>query len=179
MPLIKDGRIVEDRFVRVDDGPVADVAPVLVPAERFLADAAEYHAAKVPVGVIWPNNRRVSELAPHLDRLALVALHFPAFKDGRAYSQARILRERYKYRGELRATGDILQDQFLFLLRAGFNSFEVKKPADAAAFAEAAHRYTVFYQPTGDGRTTALRERLRRFHAGETSSTRTDREHAS
>jgi uncharacterized protein (DUF934 family) len=144
MPLIKDGKLVEDHFVRVlDDGPVADAAPVLIPAERFLADAAEYAAIGVPVGVLWPNNKRVSELAPHLDRLALIALHFPAFKDGRAYSQARILRERYRYRGELRATGDILQDQFLFLLRAGFNAF---------------------YQPTGDGRATALRARLKKFH---------------
>ena len=165
MPLIKDGKIAEDRFVRVDeDGPVSDVAPILVTAERFLANASAYQAAKVPVGVFWPNNKRIEELAPYLDRLALVALHFPAFKDGRAYSQARILRERYKYKGELRATGDILQDQFLFMVRAGFNSFEVKKDADAAAFAEAVHRYSVFYQPTGDGRSTALRERLHRFH---------------
>jgi uncharacterized protein (DUF934 family) len=180
MPLIKDGRTVEDRFVRLDEeGPLPDVVPVLVPAERFLADQAEYLAAKVPLGVLWPNNKRVSELEPYLGRLALIALHFPAFKDGRAYSQARILRERYKYKGELRATGDILQDQFLFLLRAGFNSFEVKKDADAAAFAEAAHRYSIFYQPTGDGRTTALRERLRRFHANETSASVPDKEHAS
>jgi uncharacterized protein (DUF934 family) len=168
MPLIKDGKVVEDRFVRVDeDGPVSDVAPVLVPAERFLSSISEYRNAKVPVGVIWPNDKRIEDLEPYLDRLALVALQFPAFKDGRAYSQARILRERYKFKGELRATGDILQDQFLFLLRAGFNSFEVKKDADAAAFAEAVHRFTVFYQPTGDGRATALRERLRRFHAAE------------
>lgn len=179
MPLIKDGRIAEDRFVRLEeDGPVADVGPVLVPADHFLAHFGEYAASKVPVGVLWPNNRRIEELAPHLDRLSLVALHFPAFKDGRAYSQARILRERYKYKGELRATGDILQDQFLFLLRAGFNSFEVKKDADAAVFAAAVHRYTVFYQPTGDGRTTALRERLRRFHAGETQDL-SEKEHVS
>lgn len=168
MPLIKNGRIVEDRFVRVDeDGPITDVAAVLVPAERYLADADAYAEAKAPVGVLWPNNRRIEELAPYLERLALVALQFPAFKDGRAYSQARILRERYKFKGELRATGDILQDQFLFLLRAGFDSFKVKKAADAAAFAQAVHRYSVFYQPTGDGRSTALRERLKRFHLGE------------
>jgi len=168
MPLIKDGKIIEDRFVHLDEqGQLTDVAPVLVPAERFLASASEYLSAKVPVGVLWPNSKRIDELAPYLDRLALVALHFPAFKDGRAYSQARILRERYKYKGELRATGDILQDQFLLLVRSGFNSFEVKKDADAAAFAEAVHRYSVFYQPTGDGRTTALRERLHRFHNAE------------
>ena len=66
-------------------------------------------------GVLWPNDRDVAELAPYLDRLALVALAFPNFKDGRAYSQARILRERHRFRGELRATGQVLRDQFLFL----------------------------------------------------------------
>lgn len=179
MPLIKEGKIVEDRFVRVDeDGPLLDVAAVLVSSERFLSNA-EYQRAKVPVGVFWPNGRRIDELAPYLGSLALIALVFPAFKDGRAYSQARILRERYKYKGELRATGDILQDQFLLLLRAGFNSFEVKKDADAAAFAEAARRYSVFYQPTGDGRSTALRERLKRFHAKEDQLQPADKEYAS
>ena len=86
---------------------------------------------------MWPNNRKVAELAPYLDRLALVALVFPTFRDGRAYSQARLLRERHGFRGELRATGQVLRDQFMFLVRAGFDAFEVKKDADAAAFAEA------------------------------------------
>src|SRR5439155_14573700 len=83
---------------------------------------------------------------------ALIALVFPKFSDGRAFSQARLLRERYGFRGELRATGQVLRDQFLFLLRAGFDAFEVTKDADAAAFTDAERRYSVFYQPTGDGR---------------------------
>ena len=87
---------------------------------------------------------------------------FPAFRDGRAYSQARILRENLGFRGELRATGQVLRDQFLFMLRAGFDSFEVTKEVDAAAFVESTRRFDVFYQPTGDGRATALRRRLSR-----------------
>jgi uncharacterized protein (DUF934 family) len=83
----------------------------------------------------------------------------PKFKDGRAYSQARLLRERHGFRGELRATGDVLRDQFQFLLRAGFDAFEVKKPADAKVFAQAAARFSVFYQPSADGRPPALRRR--------------------
>ena len=63
--------------------------------------------------------------------MSLVALVFPKFQDGRAYSQARILRERFGYRGEMRATGQVLRDQFVFMLRAGFDAFEVKKDADA------------------------------------------------
>ena len=90
---------------------------------------------------------------------------FPTFKDGRAYSQALLLRERHEFRGELRATGQVLRDQLMFLQRAGFDSFEVKKDNDAAAFAEAVHRYSVFYQPTGDGRVTALHRRMQLRHS--------------
>jgi uncharacterized protein (DUF934 family) len=161
MRLVKDGRVIEERFVRLPDGaPAPEDVPVIVPAERFLADAAELIARPAPTGILWPNNRNVAELAPYLDRLALVALVFPRFGDGRAYSQARRIRERYGFRGELRATGDVLRDQFVFLLRSGFDAFEVKKDADAAAFAEASARYSVFYQPTGDGRLSTLHERV-------------------
>lgn len=161
MPLIKNAEQVEDRFVRVaDDAPLPDDGPVLLPADRFLSDADRIVARNGAAGVLWPNNRDVAELAPYLGRLGLVALVFPAFKDGRAYSQARALRERFGFRGEIRATGDVLRDQFLFLHRAGFDAFEVKKPADARAFCEALQRYNVFYQPAADGEGGALRRRL-------------------
>ncbi|MGZ3311534.1 MAG: DUF934 domain-containing protein [Xanthobacteraceae bacterium] len=163
MPLVKAGRIVEDRFVRVlDDAPVPDGVPVMLPAARLLADARELVLRHAPTGVIWPNDRRIAELVPYLDWIALVALVFPTFRDGRAYSQARLLRERHEFRGELRATGQVLRDQLLFLHRAGFDAFEVSKENDTAAFREALQRYSVFYQPTGDGRTSALGARLSR-----------------
>src|SRR5438093_6826620 len=92
MRLVRAGRIVADEYVRVlDDAPIPDGVPVIVPAARFLADADEIARREAPTGVLWPNNRRASELAPYLDQLALVALVFPNFKDGRAYSQARQL----------------------------------------------------------------------------------------
>jgi uncharacterized protein (DUF934 family) len=166
MRLVKGGQVVEDRYVRVlDDAPIPESVPVIVTAERFIADPEGISRRAAPTGVLWPNSRKVAELAPHLDRLAVVALVFPTFKDGRAYSQARLLREHYGFRGELRATGDVLRDQFMFLLRAGFDAFEVKKDADAAVFAKEIARHTVFYQPTGDGRVPALRARLGRADA--------------
>jgi uncharacterized protein (DUF934 family) len=156
MRLVKSGHAIDDPFVRVlDDAPIPDGVPVILSAARFLADAAVLAGRAAQTGVLWPNNRKVAELAPYLDRLALVALEFPKFKDGRAYSQARLLRENYGFRGELRATGDILRDQFMFLLRAGFDAFEVKKDADVAAFSTEIARHTVVYQPTGDGRLAA------------------------
>ena len=162
MPLVKAGRVVDDPYVRaLDDAPIPDGVPVIVPGPRFLADASELVARDAPVGVLWPNDRRAAELAPWLGELALIALVFPKFRDGRAYSQARLLRERYGFRGELRATGEVLRDQFQFLIRAGFDAFEVKKQADARVFTEAAARFSVFYQPSTDGRLPALRRRLR------------------
>src|SRR5580658_8100331 len=161
MPLVKNGKILGDAFVNVaDDAEIPGEGAILISAARFLEDPETLSRRAGKTGVIWPNNRDVDDLVPYLDRLAVVALVFPKFKDGRAYSQARLLRERHGFRGELRATGDVLRDQFQFLLRAGFDAFEVKKPADAKVFAQAAARFSVFYQPSADGRLPALRRRL-------------------
>ncbi|MDA9425268.1 MULTISPECIES: DUF934 domain-containing protein [Bradyrhizobium] len=166
MPLVKGGKIMGDSFVKLAvDTPQPEGGDILVPAERFLGDAEGLLEGAGKVGVIWPNNRDIVELVPYLDRIAAVALVFPTFRDGRAYSQARLLRERYNYRGELRATGQVLRDQFVFMLRAGFDAFEVKKQADAEAFMQTAKRYSVFYQPTGDGRITALHRRMQLRHS--------------
>jgi len=166
MPLVKNLKIVDDPYLRVlDDAAIADDAVVLVPAARLTADAGELTQRSGRTGVLWPNDRDVAELVPYLDRLELIALSFPNFKDGRAYSQARLLRERHGYDGELRATGQVLRDQFVFMTRAGFDAFEVKKDADADAFAETVKRYSVFYQPTGDGRVTALNRRMQLRHS--------------
>ena len=160
MQLVKANRVVADRYQRVlDDAPLPEGA-ILLPAERFLADHAELAARTAPIGVLWPNSRRVSELAPHLGRLSLIVLNFPTFKDGRAYSQARQLREQYRFRGELRAAGDVLRDQYQFMARAGFDAFEVKKDADVAIFLKPPARYSVVYQPAGDMLTPALRRRI-------------------
>jgi uncharacterized protein (DUF934 family) len=166
MPLVENAKIVEDRYVRVDDdAPIPERVPVIVSAKRFLAEADALIRRDGSLGVAWPNDRRVAELQPWLGHLALVALNFPKFRDGRAYSQARLLREQYGFGGTLRATGDVLRDQFSFLVRAGFDSFDVKKPADARAFAQSVERYSVFYQPGADGRAPALQRRVQKSRA--------------
>jgi uncharacterized protein (DUF934 family) len=166
MPLVKNGKIATDTFVHVaDDADLPDDGAILVSAARFLENPEAILRRPGKSGVIWPNNRDVDDLVPYLDRLAVVGLVFPSFRDGRAYSQARLLRERHGFKGELRATGQVLRDQFMFMLRAGFDAFEVKKEADAEAFANTAKRYSVFYQPTGDGRLTALHQRMQLRHS--------------
>ncbi|HXN68113.1 MAG TPA: DUF934 domain-containing protein [Bradyrhizobium sp.] len=166
MPLVKGEKITDDTFVHVaDDAEIPADGAILISSARFLENAEALSQRAGRTGVIWPNSRDVDDLVPWLDRLAVVALVFPTFRDGRAYSQARLLRERFNYRGELRATGQVLRDQFLFMLRAGFDAFEVKKPADAEAFANTVKRYSVFYQPTGDGRMTTLHRRMMLRHS--------------
>ncbi|HCW62261.1 MULTISPECIES: DUF934 domain-containing protein [Sphingobium] len=91
------------------------------------------------------------ELLPHLDRLSLVEVNFPAFGDGRGYSAARILREA-GYAGELRAVGDVLVDQIVAMRRCGFDSFHPAKPLDAEAVERALTRYADVYQKSVDGR---------------------------
>jgi len=105
----------------------------------------------------WPavelaNTDPVEEIAPHVSRLRLIVLNFPKFSDGRAYSQARLLRGRLGYRGELRATGGVLQDQIGFMLRCGFDSFESEQAGFGEALAKARTLFSVVYQPAEDGR---------------------------
>jgi uncharacterized protein (DUF934 family) len=166
MPLVKNGKITADSFVHVaDDAEIPADSAILISAARFMGDPEALSQRAGRTGLIWPNNRDLDDIVPYLDRVAVIALAFPTFRDGRAYSQARLLRERHGYRGELRATGQVLRDQFLFMLRAGFDAFEVKKPGDAEAFASTVKRYSVFYQPTGDGRVTALHQRMLLRHS--------------
>ena len=111
------------------------------------------------------NTEDVALLAGEIDQLNLIVLDFPKFTDGRAYSQARLLRERLGYRGGLRASGVVLRDQLPFLLRCGFDSFESDQPGFAEALAKARTLFSVVYQPTLDGRATAAELRLQRRDA--------------
>lgn len=91
-------------------------------------------------------------LLPHLDRLCLVEINFPVFGDGRGYSAAQILRE-HGYKGELRAVGDVLVDQFVFMRRCGFDSFAPDTPLDKAEVETALSRFPQVYQKTVDSQT--------------------------
>jgi uncharacterized protein (DUF934 family) len=162
MRYIKNGAVAADPFVYVEgDEPVPSDVPAIVSADWLLsASQQQIQGRSAPLGVNWPNDRPESELAPFLTDLSLIALEFPVFRDGRAFTQARLLRERQGFKGEIRATGDVLRDQFLFMVRAGFDAFEVKKAADADAFAKVLHEFTLRYQPAAGGPLQAFRSRL-------------------
>lgn len=123
-------------------------APDAPPAEVTLA---AWRAGERPEGaaaLVLPNTADISEIAAELPRFAAIILEFPSFRDGRAFSQARLLRERFGFGGEIRARGEVLRDQALFMARAGFDAIEI---ADAAGIAEALGEFSVFYQAGADG----------------------------
>lgn len=153
MPLVKDTEIVEDTWTHVADGEDIPLdRAIIVSADRWLADRASLVHRNGPVGVRLRNDQSAEDLGEDLYRFGVVALEFPAFKDGRAYTQARLLRERYRFDGEVRAVGDVLRDQLLFMQRCGIDAFEIRKQADAEAFHKAINEISAFYQPAADDR---------------------------
>ena len=162
MSLLKGGALALDPWVAVaDDAPLPAAGSPIVSLARWQRERASLRARNGAIGVRLPNTVAVETIADDLDRLSLVALEFPKFNDGRAFSQARLLRERYLYRGELRATGQVLRDQLLFMARCGFDAFEIAKGDAVDGWERALAAFTVFYQPTGDGRPPAAALRRR------------------
>lgn len=160
MALVKNGRLVVDGWHPLgDDERAPEHGPVLIPWPRWCAERAVWRQRSGAVGVRLPVEVRVAEVAPDLDRLALVALEFPKFGDGRPYTTARLLRERHHYAGEIRAVGDVFRDQLAFMSRCGFDAFDLK-PGHAAEHAlEAFDEIAVALQPAADGVPEALRWR--------------------
>lgn len=126
-----------------EDGPAACIDPrphLLLTVEQWHAFRAHWPEG-MPVGVILPNDADVKEIAADLPRLALVQLGFPKWVDGRAYSQAHTLRMRYRFTGEVRATGEALVDMVLLMARTGFDAVVLR--ADQSL--DAAHRALTFF----------------------------------
>ncbi len=157
MPLLKSGRRVVDPWTRVRaDEPIPADGPVLVDLERWKAERASLLSRGTPLGVLLQCGTSAEEIAEDLGRLDLVALEFPKFSDGRPYSTARVLRERFGFEGELRAVGDVLLEQLHFMDRAGFDAFEIESEHAERDWQIAMADMSVWYQPTADRRPTAI-----------------------
>jgi uncharacterized protein (DUF934 family) len=168
MPLIKDGKPIDDPWVAVDDDAnLPTQGPVIVSLQRWLADQDGLLARGEPLGIHLKSDQPPEAIAGDLDRFAVIALEFPKFTDGRAYSYARLLRQRYGYEGELRAVGNVLRDQLLFMHRGGFDAFEVADDEAADAWLAALSEISVWYQPAADHRTPVSALRRRRRQAAE------------
>ncbi|HEY5289585.1 MAG TPA: DUF934 domain-containing protein [Caulobacteraceae bacterium] len=154
----RDDRAVaaDDRFTLLADDEPAPAGDVIVSLTRFHAEGAQLLGEGRRVGVRVAADEAVESLAYDLPAIAVVALEFPKFKDGRAYSAARILRERHGFGGEVRAVGDVLLEQAPWMIRCGFTAFE---PADGSGpdqWTAAGRRYRHVYQRAADGREPAF-----------------------
>ncbi|HJO97999.1 MAG: DUF934 domain-containing protein [Rhodospirillales bacterium] len=157
MVLLKGDQAAQDPWIRVaDEDPVPDGASALLTYDRWRRDRDRLVLRNAPLGIILHSEQSPLPIADDLPRLGLVALEFPKFTDGRPYSHARLLRQRLGYRGEVRAVGNVLRDQLLFMRRCGFNAFELPDGADVGEWCSAFDEISVFYQPAANGPPSAM-----------------------
>jgi len=153
MALWRRGGFAEDDWTFVADGAAAPAeGSIVVSLKRWLAEGEALSARTAPVGVAVEAG---ADAQAHLADLAgrpLIELAFAKFADGRAFSYARMLRDRYGFEGELRAIGDVLIDEIPFMLRCGFDSFEVSNPPTLSALeAGRLPGPPIHYQPGSGG----------------------------
>lgn len=153
--IIRDKALVQDDWQLLDDeAGLPDNEQVIVSWERWqsLLEAEQDDGRLPHVGVQIPNTLDLTEGWAQLQVRPVIALTFPAFPDGRAYSQARLLRDRYRFQGEVRAYGDaVVRDQLEFMARCGINAFVLRGDQDAEACLAAFHSFSDAYQPACDG----------------------------
>jgi uncharacterized protein (DUF934 family) len=165
MPLLKNNSFINDAWVTIaDDDVIAEGARVIVSLDRLQKDWDVLAKHTGLLGVAVPNNADEKALHPYFSGLALVVVNFPAFTDGRSYSQARQLRLD-GYRGEVRATGNILPDQLQFMLQVGVDSFEVSERFTLEDWQKASQHMHLTYQ-MGYNRAGAEREVWAQRHQG-------------
>jgi uncharacterized protein (DUF934 family) len=165
MTILRDGKLVEDNWTVVEDG-LADIgsagSKVVVTLARWRTEREALLAAHGAVGVLVPNTADIEAVYPEIGDRPLIALQFPAFSDGRALSQAVVLRKRLGYRGELRAVGDVIRDLVFWLGRCGFDSIVPRRDQSLEACRAALAELSVAYQAAADEHTPVwIRRRAR------------------
>lgn len=151
--------LAEDPFTAVSDDLEIPHGDVIISLTRFQAEGERLLSEGRKVGVRIESDEAVEALAYDLPRISVVALAFPKFRDGRAYSAARLLRERLGYAGEVRAVGDVLREQARFMVRCGFDAFEPADNSTPEDWGRVAARFRHVYQRAADHLTPAFEER--------------------
>lgn len=150
--LIRNQKIAQDDFVSLtDDAALPANGKVIVSLARWQKEESVLRNCGLSVGVSIPNTADLVTLWPALNDRPLIALEFPSFGDGRAYSQARLLHDRYQFKGEIRATGAaVVRDQLHHMRRCGINAFALRADQDAKVCLTAFKDFTQAYQPAAD-----------------------------
>ena len=160
MALIKNGTFVEDTWIDAGDEDALTDQACVVSLGRWQSETVALRARNAPLGVRLEAGESPEAIADDIDQFDLIKLNFPAFKDGRAYSYARMLRQRYGYTRELRATGNVLRSQLQFMHRVGFDAFEVDERITPKVYAEEIGRLHEVYQPSADDEDTVIEKRV-------------------
>lgn len=153
MRIIKDRRIVEDSWTHAGADALEGALPdgdIIVPLAVWKARRVELETRNTKIGVQLEPGNLAPEIAEDLEKFSLVALNFPTFRDGRAFSTAQLLRQRYGFTGEIRAVGQVGRDQMFYMQRCGFNAFEVRADRDIADALNALGEFTETYQTAAD-----------------------------
>lgn len=161
MPLLENGQIKDDTWLLVQDGDAVPAGDVLLPLSRLAEGFARNTEGRV--GVVLAPDEALDGLSDVQDRLQAVQLTLPIFRDGRAFTQARALREHLKFDGIIRVGGHVLPDQYEFLLRCGVTDILVPEDTDVSVWERAHKAFTVAYQPSVQNEAPegfALRRRL-------------------
>ena len=160
MQIIKDGALVEDAWVHVPDAAELPASgDVIVSLERFSAQREILKQRGGQLGVRLRSDQEAKAVVPFLSDLALVAVEFPGFKDGRGYTTARLLRDRFGFKGQIRAVGDVLRDQLFYMRRCGFDAFELKAGKESRGALAAFQDFSVTYQGAADDPRPLFRRR--------------------
>ncbi|PPE72888.1 oxidoreductase [Solimonas fluminis] len=162
--LIRDRQLVaHDYPLLADDAALPASGTLTVTLARWRQDGEALRAPGLAVGVRIPNTVDVADVWAEVSDRPMINLEFPGFADGRAYSQARVLRDRYGYRGEIRASGGaVVRDQLHGMARCGINAFELRPDQDPQVCLGAFEDFGLAYQPAADHVTPVLRLRGRR-----------------
>jgi uncharacterized protein (DUF934 family) len=155
--LWKNGAFVDDPWRTIAEGEDPPPAGhVILPLDWWMQERDAYANSNAPIGLRIEPGTPIESFAQDLGRVSLIALVFPKFGDGRAFSMAALLRERYGFRGEIRAVGEVLLDQLQMMERCGFDAFDVTDPTVQRLLTErGAPAYARFYQPGAGGETQA------------------------
>jgi len=163
MPLLKQGKVVDDIWAHVEDGHELSPGGCLtVTLGRFLSEHDQLLARNRSIGVRLAVRDDPALLAPHLDHLHVIELQFPKYTDGRAFSQAQLLRRRHGYKGEIRAIGQVLRDQLRLMIRAGFDAMIIDEADAEAVYDFSAHEFSEFYQAASDTSDTIFQKRQKK-----------------
>ncbi len=160
----KEAAFRRDPWQRAADSGDLAAGPVILSKARWLAERAALRARRAPIGLYLESGAALEDIAGDLALFSLIALNFPKFSDGRAFSTASLLREKYGFTGELRAVGNVLSDQIPFMRRVGFDAFEVSHQPTRRQLREGRiAEVRLHYQPaSGEAPAHGLRPWLRR-----------------